>query len=62
MSYPRDELDQRIVEEENQAQGLVPAELAPDANMPANFDMNTVPLADDYDSAVALQDAALGGN
>lgn len=29
---------------------------------PANFDMNTVPLADDYDSAVALQDAALGGN
>jgi hypothetical protein len=29
---------------------------------PANFDMNTVPLADDYDGAVALQDAALGGN
>ena len=29
---------------------------------PANFDMNTVPLADDYDSAVALQDAALGDN
>lgn len=29
---------------------------------PANFDMNTVPMADDYDGAVALQDAALGGN